>query len=166
MNLRGPVRYLLGIAVVHLLLKGEWKNMVFLVLCCFPSPLLLLLPLPPFPHPFPVSSIPYLKSRWRAETSASSPDDLGQGLKHCHKSAAHFNATLRQCERLVSVAPALFLYGLLWLFFIKRPCGVIFKFLSVCWQVYGPFCRVQELWQACETSDIKMEEKCQAEGIG
>lgn len=39
--------------------------------------------------------------------SASSLDDLGQGLKHCHKSAAHFNATLKQCERLVSVALSL-----------------------------------------------------------
>lgn len=126
--------------------------------------------LPPTPAalPPPLSSQlhPMFEIPLESESSASSLDDLGQGLKHCHKSAAHFNATLKQCERLVSVAPALFLYGLLWLFFIKRPCGVILKFLSVCWQLYGPFCWVQELRQACETSDIKIEEKCQAEGIG
>lgn len=121
---------------------------------CLPSPI------PFWPAPSPV---------WNPageQRLSFIPDDLGQGLKHCHKSAAHFNATLKQCERLVSVAPALFLYGLLRLFFLKRPCGVILKFLSVCWQLYGPFCWVQELRQACETSDIKIEEKCQAEGIG
>lgn len=125
-------------------------------------------PLTPAALPPPLSSQlhPMFEIPLESESSASSLDDLGQGLKHCHKSAAHFNATLKQCERLVSVAPALFLYGLLWLFFIKRPCGVILKFLSVCWQLYGPFCWVQELRQACETSDIKIEEKCQAEGIG
>lgn len=150
----------------HILLTGEWVLVYDLPLPSASSLLLLRLPLPPFPHSFLASSIPCLKSRWRAETESFIPDDLGQGLKHRHKSAAHFNATLKQCERLVSVAPALFLYGLLRLFFLKRPCGVILKFLSVCWQLYGPFCWVQELRQACETSDIKIEEKCQAEGIG
>lgn len=53
------------------------------------------------------------------------PDDLGQGLKHSHKSEAHFSAMVKLFERLVSVAPALLLYGLLWLFSIKRPNGVI-----------------------------------------
>ena len=84
------------------------------------------------PPPLSSQLHPIFEIPLESELSASSLDDLGQGLKHCHKSAAHFNATLKQCERLVSVAPALFLYGLLWLFFIKRPCGVILKFLSVC----------------------------------
>lgn len=129
---------------------------------------------PPSPPPTSASLPPLLSGQLHpifvipleSREESLIPDELGQGLKHCHKSAAHFNATLKQCERLVSVAPALFLYGLLWLFFLKRPCGVILKFLSVCWQLYGPFCRVQELRQACETSDIKIGGKCQAEGTG
>lgn len=60
------------------------------------------------------------------------PDASGQGLKHSHKSEAHFSAMVKLCERLVSVAPALSLYGLLWLLSIKRPNGVIWTFLSVC----------------------------------
>lgn len=39
---------------------------------------------------------------------------------------------VKLCERLVSVAPALLLYALLWLFSVKRPIGVIWTFLSVC----------------------------------
>lgn len=60
------------------------------------------------------------------------PDASGQGLKHSHKSEAHFSARVKLCERLVSVAPALSPYGLLWLFSLKRPSGVIWTFLSVC----------------------------------
>lgn len=147
-------------------MQNECSSVILLVFCFSPSPPLLLClsaSLPPFcpSQLHPIFEIP-LESR----DESFIPDDLGQGLKLRHKSAAHFNATLKQCERLVSMAPALFLYGLLWLFFLKRPCGVILKFLSVCWQLYGPFCRVQELRQACETSDIKIEEKCQAEGVG
>lgn len=130
---RGPARSLLEIAVFQRPPKGERVlSQAFPAALLLASSSLLPLPLPPFPRSFLASSIPCLKSPCRAGTRASSPDHLGQGLKHCHKSAAHFNATLKQCERLVSVAPALFLYGLLWLFFIKRPRGVILKFLSVC----------------------------------
>lgn len=108
-------------------LRSGWKEkelecLVFTLL--LPPPLSALWASSCLPQPPLASSIPYLKFHWRAELGRS-PHSSGQRLKHCHKSAAHCNATLKQCERLVSVAPALSLYGRLWLFSVKRPCGVI-----------------------------------------
>lgn len=90
------------------------------------SPLFSLFPQPPVSHPFlarPVYLIFEIPLESRDESQP--PDDSGQGLKHSHKSGAHLSATVKLCERLVSVALALSLYGLLWLFSVKRPDGVI-----------------------------------------
>lgn len=98
----------------------EWD---FFSTFCFPFS-----PSAAFPGPFSLTVEVPLESRDESQP----PDASGQGLKHSHKSEAHFSAMAQPCEGLLSVAPALLLYGLLWLFSIKRPNGVIWKFLSVC----------------------------------
>lgn len=63
----------------------------------------------PFPSPLPATSAslppllsgqlqPIFEIPLESRDKRFIPDDLGQGLKPSHKSAAHFNATLKQCE--------------------------------------------------------------------
>lgn len=115
MGLRGPVRLLLRTGWWSR--PAEWRTSSCLQLAWRS----LHLPLPS-PPPAASASLPPLLSGQlclvfeippESREEPLIPDELGQGLKPCRKSSAHFNATLKRCERLVSVAPALALYGLL-----------------------------------------------------
>ena len=94
--------------------------------------------LTPAALPPPLSSQlhPIFEIPLESELSASSLDDLGQGLKHCHKSAAHFNATLKQCERLVSVAGRVLTSGL-GRAFLHEPCVLSRSVVSDSVQPHG-----------------------------